>query len=57
MPQAEATLTEGLATSAAAELKWLGEELGRVRDADVLLGLLEAKANALTGLRALEWGV
>jgi CHAD domain-containing protein len=26
------------------ELKWLGEELGRVRDADVLLGLLEAKA-------------
>ena len=27
-----------------AELEWLGEELGRVRDADVLLGLLEAKA-------------
>ncbi len=27
-----------------AELRWLGEELGRVRDADVLLGLLEAKA-------------
>ena len=29
------------------ELKWLGEELGRVRDADVLLELLEAKAEEL----------
>ncbi|MCU1457522.1 MAG: hypothetical protein JWL73_1614, partial [Actinomycetia bacterium] len=27
-----------------AELKWLGEEIGRVRDADVLLGLLQTKA-------------
>ncbi len=26
------------------ELEWLGEALGRVRDADVLLGLLESKA-------------
>jgi CHAD domain-containing protein len=29
------------------ELRWLGELLGRVRDADVLLGLLSEKAEAL----------
>jgi CHAD domain-containing protein len=29
------------------ELRWLGELLGRVRDADVLLGLLAEKADAL----------
>jgi CHAD domain-containing protein len=29
------------------ELRWLGELLGRVRDADVLLGLLSEKAKAL----------
>jgi CHAD domain-containing protein len=33
------------------ELRWLGEELGRVRDADVLLGLLEAKAQKLPDSR------
>ena len=29
------------------ELRWLGGALGKVRDADVLLGLLEAKADAI----------
>ena len=29
------------------ELRWLGAALGKVRDADVLLGLLEAKSEAL----------
>jgi CHAD domain-containing protein len=30
-----------------AELRWLGEQLGRVRDADVLLGRLDAKREGL----------